>query len=91
MPTKEVNLYTAIIISADILDVSWRTLLEKVRKKRCKLVYVVGHSQTASYISAMKKDIAKYGGHGFYAKPYNHRMVSNIISNVEKYGYSGQA
>ena len=90
VPTKGVTLYTAIIISAGILDVSWRTLLEKVRKKCCKLVYVVGHSQTTSYISAMKKDIAKYGGHGFYPKPYNHRMASNIISNIEKYGYSGQ-
>ena len=86
LPARIEKRYNVVIVSASIMDVSWRSIVEKVRRRgNARFIYVTGEFQNDYHSAAMAKDVMRYGGNGIYPRPYNKTVVSNILMNVEKY------
>ena len=81
------NKFSVIIVSANISDISWRSVVENARMNSSEtLIYVVGEcSGGGREEEYFTKATCEYGGNGFYTKPYSRGMASRIAMNIEKF------
>ena len=86
LPSRTKKTYNILIVSPNILDISWRSVVEKVRRRgNSRFIYVISDSTDAYHNTALAKDVQKYGGNGIYRKPINKTAISNILMNIGKY------
>jgi hypothetical protein len=84
---KSSNAFTAIIVAVEVHDISWRSVVEKVRMHNSRtLIYTIANcSNEKEEEVSFVKTTCKYGGNGFYKKPYVRGTASSILMNIEKF------
>ena len=87
MLKKITTKFTAIIVAVEVHDISWRSVVEKIRMNNSRtIIYTVANcSGEQEEETSFVKTTCKYGGNGFYKKPYNRGMASSVIMNIEKF------